>query len=84
MLIFVTSDGHEIGWHRGDKNPELFQPKDETLPRRTIVEAQADGTELEYIIARFRGIPCVDPLYKKVQVWKGPYATFIFDNLPNG
>lgn len=79
MLCIVTNDGYEIGWHVGDKRPEIWQPEDPKKPRRYVATVQADGHELDYIEAHFTNLPMA--LGTRVVTWEGDLARFIAANL---
>lgn len=81
MMYFETNDGYTIRWHTGEDKPDLWQPKDPLLPRRFIKEVQADGDELEFIRINFDNIPIPKLGHKRVVIWTGDMAMFIYNNL---
>lgn len=73
MLYFTSKDGREKEWHVGNPKPTMFSE---------VVEVQADGDELGFLISKIINLPHVLPGHKPVQVWRGDMARFIYDNLP--
>lgn len=72
MLYFRSTGGFYSGeWHVGER-----PPKNRTLYDCYLI--QADGDELDYILSNFSNIPKTN---KKLQVWTGDFANFIWQNL---
>lgn len=72
--ILITKEGLKLGWHLNKPKP-IF-PNVEDI-EKIISVLQADGDELEFIIARFKNIPyCFG-----ICTWRGDMAQFIYDNL---
>lgn len=61
-----------IGWHVCETKP--------TLSKGTVVTyIQADGDELIFVLNQFDNLPHTKG---RVQIWRGIFAQFIYDNLP--
>ena len=73
MLYFISKAGTEREWHVGQKIPAIVSD---------VVEVQADGDELKFILDNFYNIPALRPEAAPVQLWKGEFARFIYDNMP--
>lgn len=69
----TVETSNEKYWHIGERNPVEYQEI------RQVVEVQADGDELEYILKHFKGIPTVDNC--SVVRWFGDDAKFIANHL---
>lgn len=82
-MYAVLSDGQEIQWHVGEDVKEIWQPHNPKLPRRVVVELQADGHELEYVLKNFNNIPIrmVNGVPHHSMIWFGDHARFIYHNL---
>ena len=77
----VSKLASEIQWHVGEKLPCDLSEKYTTL------EVQADGDELVYIVQHFHNLPIAHicahtKTLAAVQKWRGDFAAFIADNLP--
>lgn len=71
MAMYITfKNGRERLWHIGSPTPTTDQE---------VVEVQADGDELEYVINRFKNIPY--PSHQRVVKWHGDLAKLIANNL---
>ena len=66
-----TINGTIIGWHVGETKPR-------EQAERICKSIQASGDELDYIRRGFDNIPMS---HKRVVIWKGEIAQFIYDNL---
>lgn len=66
----------EYEWYVGNPRPRYYKYDD----LDNVTKIRADGTELDYIRARFRNIPMSNILVGNI-VWKGDWAQFIYDNL---
>jgi hypothetical protein len=64
--------GTERTWYIGEKIPP------HSFEDNPIVFVQADGNELEYVLANIQGLPNIPE--KRVMVWRAPWAQFIVDN----
>lgn len=81
-MLYITIDNRQSGigkkaietnqWHVGQASPIASV----SLPR--VLDIQADGDELAYIMNRFKNIP-VSP--GRVVCWFGDHAKFIVANL---
>jgi hypothetical protein len=82
-MYAVLSDGQEIQWHVGEDVKEIWQPHNPKLPRRVVVELQADGHELEHVLKNFSNIPIrmVNRVPHRSMIWFGDHARFIYHNL---
>lgn len=86
MLHIVEEEALPRISTRGNSNANSIVPKThewrygESLPllKRACISVQADGTELHQIKSIFSNIPFSNG---SVQVWKGEFAQFIYDNL---
>ena len=77
MLYFINERGVDKTWHVGSSKPKLEHPGSPYVGK--CVEVQADGDELEYILALFRNRPVKSAA--RILVWKGELAQFIYDNI---
>lgn len=71
MMVIGYKDRMDAVWHIGEKPP--------VAPGVLVV--QADGDELYYIHENFKNLPIHNSLL--VQTWRGDFARFIVDNLPD-
>lgn len=67
----------EYSWLKGQQKPDVN--RFEEFQHRQIEEFTADGEELLEIMAVIRNMPTSAGKYQ--QIWKAPFAQFIFDNL---
>lgn len=76
-MLYITAkiNGEELSetWWVDSQKP--WQNIDDI----TIIDISADGDELGFIRDTFKNIP--DAHTKRVVVWKGEFARFIYDNL---
>ncbi len=68
----VNPDGSkwDTTWHVGQR---------QAVPARSVIEVQADGDELMYVLTRMSNLPYTQAV---VQTWYGDHAKFIAGNLP--
>ena len=74
MMYIITETGrrtYDFQWRIGQRVP-LCETLDVTM-------IQADGDELDMVRANFKNIP--DNADRRVVVWRGVFAQFIFENL---
>lgn len=78
IIITVSPSGskQQLSWNIGQK---LFEGKFHDLAN-SVVEIQADGDELDYILVHFENIPIVDNQRVVVRYF-GDHAKFICANL---
>lgn len=81
-------ENHGLEWHIGSPLPE--PPKRHGYPTPRVLEVQADGDELDYILNCFNNIPGPTSLARgaswhprpiRVVCWFGDTAMFIYHNL---
>ena len=75
MALVITtynsfSGSTKCQWHIGQKYPKLTEK---------VIELQADGDELEYILHNFQNIPYSNA---RVLTWYNDLAMFIANNMP--
>ena len=75
IIVRDTNSGHtsgerEFSWHVGKPRPIIEEE---------VIEVQADGDELAYIIGSFVNLP--RPVEKSVMRWYGDHAKLIAHNL---
>lgn len=77
-MMYVITSPTAIGKAPDRHSWLLGQPKPK-IDGAAIIWIRADGLELEEIHRQIDGIPVIKSSY--FGIWRGPWATFIYDNL---
>lgn len=75
MALFIAT---KSGNPPGGRPYHVGTSYDWPMPNN-VIDVQADGDELEYILRHFKGIPRHNS--KRVQTWFGDHAKFIVEHL---
>lgn len=84
MLVFSLTDGTEVTYRIGQKQPVVphHYYVSESPMYRDIVKVCASDEELGVILGHFVNLPARRQLELSLTVWSGDLAKFIYDNFP--